>query len=82
MEGLRKKRLLSSFTGKKIKVERVEDEVLKLYKICTESGNRTQILCLLLLCVNQSIMLPSLEYLQSFTSIGNGKFSWGWKEKL
>lgn len=73
------KKFLSSSTSKEIKVE---DEVLKLYKIFTGAGNRTQILCLLLLCVNQSIMLPSLEYLQSFISTGNGKFSWGWEEKL
>lgn len=76
------KRLLPSFTGKEIKVERGEDEVLKLHKIYTGAGNRTQISCLLLLCINQSIMLPSLEYLQSFIFTGNGKFSWGWEEKL
>lgn len=61
------KRLLSSFTGKEIEVERGEGEVLKLHKIYTGVGNRTQISSLLLLCINQSIMLPSLEYLQSFT---------------
>lgn len=76
------KKFLSSSTSKEIKVEKVEDEVLKLYKIFTGAGNRTQILCLLLLCINQSIILPSLEYLQSFISTGDGKFSWGWEEKL
>lgn len=74
--------LLSSFTGKEIKVERGEDEVLKLQKIYTGAGNKTQISGLLLLCINQSIMLPSLEYLQSFISTSNGKFSWGLEEKL
>lgn len=74
--------LLSSFTGNEVKVERVEDEVLKLYEICTGTGNRIQILCLLLLCINWNIMLPSLEYLNSFISTGNGEFSWGWEEKL
>lgn len=74
--------LLSSFTGKEIKVERGEDDVLKLHKIYTSAGNRTQISRLLLLCINYSIMPSSLEYLQSFISTDNGKFSWGWEEKL